>query len=250
MSNERLRVALHRAGLTHQRLGEQVGVDAKTVERWITSDRIPHARNRHAAARVLGEEDRWLWPAETTHLRDDLEPELVQLHIQRAKLGATEWLDMFARARQSIDVLVYAGLFLPEQIPGAVDELARKARSGTAVRVLLGDPDSPAVRVRGIEEGIGADAVALKIRNSLALLRRSLTSVPNLSVRLHGSTLYSSIYRFDDEMVVNQHVLGLPAAQAPALHLRRRGPGGLFDTYGDAYDRVWRESKPAWDEED
>ncbi|GMA87491.1 hypothetical protein GCM10025868_27410 [Angustibacter aerolatus] len=47
-------------------------------------------------------------------------------------------------------------------------------------------------------------------------------------------------------MLANTHVLGLPAAQAPVLELRRLAAGGLFDTYAAMYDRVWDDAEPAW----
>jgi hypothetical protein len=70
--------------------------------------------------------------------------------------------------------------------------------------------------------------------------------VQGIAVRLHATTLYTSIYRFDDDMLVNLHVYGLPAAHAPLLHLRRLSEGELFCTYSDAYERVWPEAIPAW----
>jgi hypothetical protein len=80
----------------------------------------------------------------------------------------------------------------------------------------------------------------------LSLLKRPFADDQEVAMRLHGSTLYTSIYRADDEMIANPHIIGLPAAQAPALHLRRIATGGLFDTYATAYDRVWDNAKPAW----
>lgn len=47
MTNERLRATITDAGLSLQEFGEQVGVDPKTVERWITKDRTPH-RSHHS----------------------------------------------------------------------------------------------------------------------------------------------------------------------------------------------------------
>jgi hypothetical protein len=43
--------------------------------------------------------------------------------------------------------------------------------------------------------------------------------------------LYNSIYRADDEMLVNPHVYGTAAAQAPVVHLQRHGDSDLFNTY-------------------
>jgi hypothetical protein len=247
MSNERLRDAMRRKGHTCESLAVVIGVDPKSVERWISLDRVPHAVNRADAARELDEDEGWLWPTAAKGRRAEqaARSELVQLHPRRSLLTPDDWLRLFGKAITYIDVLAYASLFLPEQLPAAVDLIKAKAADGVRVRLLLGDPASAAVSVRGIEEGIG-DAVATKVRNALALLRAPLAKAPNVSVRLHDTTLYTSIYRSDDEMIANPHVVGLPAAQAPALYLRRLAPGGLFDTYASAYDRVWEDAKPAW----
>jgi transcriptional regulator with XRE-family HTH domain len=60
--NETLRVAMARAGQTAESLAGQIGVDPKTTARWLTSDRIPHARHRVAAAAVLDQDVETLWP--------------------------------------------------------------------------------------------------------------------------------------------------------------------------------------------
>lgn len=247
MSNERLRDAMRRSGHDYESLGVAIGVDPKSVERWVTLGRVPFPRNQVDAARAVGEDSMWLWPTARNARQTDqaASSELVQLYPRRSMLTPDDWLRVFSIASTFIDVLVYAGLFLPEQVPAAVDLIKAKAADGVRVRLLLGEPSAAAVGVRGIEEGIG-DAVATKVQNALSLMRRPLAKAPNVAVRLHGTTLYTSIYRGDDEMIANPHVIGLPAAQAPALHLRRLAPGGLFDTYAAAYDRVWEDSKPAW----
>jgi hypothetical protein len=246
MTNERLRDALARSGHSYESLGELIDVDAKSIQRWVALDRVPHGRNRHTAADILGEKDTWLWPnAPGARSEQAAQSELVQLYPRRSALTYDDWIRFFSRATTFLDVLVYAGLFLPEHMPGAIDLIKDKAAAGVRVRLLLGEPGSAAVAVRGVEEGIG-DAVETKVRNALSLLKRPLVKASNVTVRLHGTTLYTSIYRIDDEMIANPHVIGLPAAQAPALHLRRIATGGLFDTYATAYDRVWDDAKPAW----
>jgi len=52
--NERLRTTMLRAGLTVGELAECAGVEAKTVERWISKGRVPHRQHRWATARRLG----------------------------------------------------------------------------------------------------------------------------------------------------------------------------------------------------
>jgi hypothetical protein len=68
--------------------------------------------------------------------------------------------------------------------------------------------------------------------------------VPGIEIRAHDTVLYNSIYRFDDEMIVNPHVFGKIASHAPAIHLRRLSAGDLFTTYLDSLDAVWHLARP------
>lgn len=62
--------------------------------------------------------------------------------------------------------------------------------------------------------------MAAKIRNALVLYRR-LRNVEGIDFRLHDTILYNSIYRADDQLLVNTHIYGFPVAQAPVIHLRK-----------------------------
>jgi hypothetical protein len=68
--------------------------------------------------------------------------------------------------------------------------------------------------------------------------------MPCVEFRLHGTTLYNSIYRADDEMLVNGHVYGVGAYLAPVMHLQRVPGGELFDTYAESIERVWEAARP------
>lgn len=70
------------------------------------------------------------------------------------------------------------------------------------------------------------------------------THVPNIDLRLHRTTLYNSIFVYDDEMLVNQHIYGVYGYMAPILHLRRVEGADLFDMYAESFERVWREACP------
>ena len=54
--NQALRAALADTGETVESLAEQVGVDPKTVARWVNPGRLPHPRHRAAAAAALDRE--------------------------------------------------------------------------------------------------------------------------------------------------------------------------------------------------
>lgn len=247
MANQRLRDALLRNGMTIEDAAGQAGVDPKTVERWITTGRTPYPKHRHRIATLLGEAGSYLWPdaldVETSV--EVAESEVVQVYPNRNAVSHQVWDRLLGQASARVDVLVYVGMFLTEN-PAFVPALRAKGGGGGRVRLLLGDPDSREVQRRSADEGIGRAAISAKIRNALAFFGK-LDGAPGVEVRCHGTTLYNSIYRYDDEMIVNPHVYGIPAPHAPALHLRRLSAGCLFETYAQSFDRVWETAKaPKW----
>ena len=148
---------------------------------------------------------------------------------------------LFVSAEHEISILAYSALFLAED-SGILRILADKGSAGVTVRIALGDPDGPNAAERGKEEGIG-DAMAAKIRNALTLYR-PLTTVQNVEIRLHRTVLYNSIYRTDNQLLVNQHTYGVPAAQAPVFCLCDSDDGEMAALYLDSFERVWASSTP------
>lgn len=51
MANERLRAAMAAGGWTHDTLAQKVGIDPKSVERWVNKDRTPPTADRDAGRR-------------------------------------------------------------------------------------------------------------------------------------------------------------------------------------------------------
>jgi hypothetical protein len=146
------------------------------------------------------------------------------------------------QSQDAVDILVYAGLFLTDGIPDIAKRINRKAERGVRVRILLGDPASEAVVIRGAEEGL-FDGVAARIRLSLTHLQPAINRT-GVQIHLHDTNLYNSIFRFDDTLLVNTHVYGSPAAQSPVLHLRQVPGGRLFDHYMTSFEKVWDKSVP------
>ena len=62
MANERLRGCLAAAELTTVDLAAHVGVDVKTVERWIAKGRVPYRSHRTATTALLRTTEAFLWP--------------------------------------------------------------------------------------------------------------------------------------------------------------------------------------------
>jgi len=240
-ANERLRAAIFSAGLSVDDVAERLAVDRKTVDRWISGQR-PYKRNQHLVAKLLAQDPAYLWPVPSADEAGGLAgAELVSIWPVRSLVPVQQWVGLFAQAKLHIDVLVYAGFWLSEE-PWVRDILAERASAGVQVRFLLGDPSSAAVALRSEEEGIDG-VIPGKITNVLRNYRE-LTRHPATRFRFHATTLYNSIYRADDEMLVNSHVYGLPGHMTPLMHLRRVPGAELFASYLNSFERVWDESYP------
>ncbi|GAA3763018.1 XRE family transcriptional regulator [Salinactinospora qingdaonensis] len=239
--NEVLRQALAASRLTDTEVAARLSVDPKTVRRWLSGQK-PYPRHRWAVADLVGIPEHEIWP-ETAKPEDSPTSPAGLRHVypHRWAVPRQAWRELFDAAESEIGVLVYSGLFLADDT-GILRIFERKARSGVAVRILLGDPESPHVEQRGIEEGIG-EAMPAKIRNALVLYR-PLLDIENVELRLHNTVLYNSIYRADGQLLVNQHIYGTPAANAPVLHLDTHTSPDMAHTYAQSFEHTWDTSKP------
>ena len=52
-----------------------------------------------------------------------------------------------------------------------------------------------------------------------------------MEARQHGTTLYTSVFRFDDTLLVNTHAYGAAASHSPVMHLHKVAGGRLFNHY-------------------
>jgi transcriptional regulator with XRE-family HTH domain len=243
MANERLRAALLERGLTPNALAVELGVDIKTVERWV-SGRTPYRRHRYALSARLGVDEVYLWPdaLPREQVGAASESEILAVYPHRSEVPRDAWHRLFDAAQEEIGVLVYAGLFLAEDA-GLLRVLRKKAESGVRVRILVGDPQDRHIADRGEQEGLGDGAVASRINNALVLYR-PLRGVDGIEFRMHGTVLYNSIFRGDDQVMVNTHVYGVAAAYAPVWHLRKV-PGAEFASiYLESFERVWEAASP------
>ncbi|RFS82867.1 XRE family transcriptional regulator [Actinomadura spongiicola] len=235
--NDLLRRALADARLTEAGVAARLGVDPKTVQRWVAG-RVPYPRHRTRVASLVGRDEADLWPELTVvHVQEETPViEILATYGHRWAVPRPVWLQLFRSARTEIDILAYAGLFLAEDT-GIMRTLAERARDGVRVRILLGDPEGVCVAERGSDEGVG-ESMAAKIRNALVHYK-ALRDVDGVEIRLHDTVLYNSIYRADQDLLINPHAYGIAASHAPVLHLRRAGDGDMASTYLESFERVW-----------
>jgi hypothetical protein len=229
-----------RARLRENDVAAHLGVDPKTVRRWL-SGRVPYPSSRAILAELVGADEGDLWPEAGGPLSGPSRPEeLAAVFPHRWAIPRDVWRRFFESAEQQISVLAYSALFLAEDA-GLLGIIGGKASRGVRVRIGLGDPNCAAVIRRGEEEGIGK-AMSAKIENALTLYR-DIPGAEHIEIRLHETVLYNSIYLADDQLLVNQHTYGIPAAHSPVFCYRdsKRGVGAA---YQDCIDRIWTTAKP------
>ncbi|MFI5803483.1 XRE family transcriptional regulator [Streptomyces sp. NPDC051561] len=242
--NERLHSVLAQRGVSPESLAEVCEVDPKTVGRWL-GGRLPHPRHRFRAAQYLRMDESFLWPTpqqrapKPTPVVDD---ELIGTYQNRASVPRETWLTLLQEAKEQINVLVFSGTFFAQSNPHVAKMLGERASDGVRVRLCFGDPAGQAVSIRGREEGIG-DTLAAKVRASLTYYRPLLPTA-GCEVRLHDTTLYTSMFRYDDNLLINPHVWGQPASANPLLHLKRGDSTGWFENYAQSFEAVWAASRP------
>ena len=244
--NERLRGALLQRGLTVEQLAEACGVDPKTAGRWISLGRAPHRTTRETVAEVLGTTEAYLWPqvdaGRTVQSVAKAQAEIVAVYPDRASVPRDVWLQLLKSSQERIDVLVFSGTFLAQTNPRIAEMLRERTVQGVQVRMCFADPDGSAVAQRDAEEGLHG-TLGAKIRACMSYFVK-LIDTPNFEMRLHNSTLYASIFRYDDHALINPHIWGRPASGNPLLHVRQVGDENMFDKYTEGFENVWKEAVP------
>lgn len=236
-----------RAGVSADRLAEQVGVDPKSVWRWTNKAVIPRRVGLKArVAEILDVAEAEIWPAFMTAGREGeargVTDEVATAWAHRADVPKAHWWAMLSSAEAHIDLLGYAMQFLPEDHAGLAMLLFAKAAAGCQVRIALADPDSPCVADRDEEEGLGG-TLGARVRTTLTHFEE-LIGTERIDLRFHETRMYNSMFRGDDHMFVTPHLYGLKGCRAPLLSIRRVGDDGLFDGFLAHFERIWATSQP------
>ncbi|MFY1617759.1 helix-turn-helix domain-containing protein [Micromonospora sp. WMMD736] len=187
--NDALRAALAETGHSIESLAGLVGVDRKTVARWLNHDHIPHPRHRTAAASALRRPIGDIWP-DTSRRREpiwfrpwqEIEREAISLRsFQSTVLPGLLQTEAYARAvlagadviarsdveRHLASRLARQSILTREDPPhftAVVDEaVLRRPVGGRAtmreqVRALVTACEAPHVRVHIVPSTVGAYA--------------------------------------------------------------------------------------------
>lgn len=216
MAKDNLRQALKQAGIQPDELADIVGVDARSVRRWL-SGITPRPRQRAKIAGALDTTEHQLWPDIVT--APAAAPRPVDPVVGFASIGdlaAPDWKTLLREATEQIE-LVGSTLSPVLGTPGLPDLLAAKAKHGCQIRILTSN-SGPHLK---------------------PFLKR-----PGTQLRALAPTAHQTLYRFDDQLLLAIHLPGEDDQQAPLLHVRRAAPGGLFDRLADSCRQLWTDGRP------
>jgi len=246
VANDVLRRALSEAKLTERQLAERVGADPATVSRWVADEhRVPQQRLRWRVAEQLGCDEVALWPAAArAALKLGPDKEIRAVFPTRFAIPTSLYRQVLADATREIALCAYSYYGLWNRVPDLSEILRGKAEAGCRVRVTVGDPDSP--MTRRLEE---VDPEPLAWASAIEFSRRTLEPLADVvEVRRTDLTWGRSVYRFDDEAMVCLHVVPLPEASYPYLHLQRRQNDGIFDQVAVRHvEALWEAAGPVWE---
>ena len=249
MANERLRSALTRAGIDSDELAGRIGVEPKTVSRWLAGRTSPTPRHQAAVARALGRSVDDLWPdAVGEHEQEDARREIVGAWPHATDLRAIDWRVLLRGASAQVDLLSYR-LTEMLHLAGIVESLTAKGASGCRVRILLPAIDSTWVALAarelqgGEEDFVGRNALEREIELAIGYLQ-PLLGKPGIDVRVFYGDLFPVILRFDQDLLITQRLFGGPDGQGPLLHLHRQHPDGLFAQFEAHLEALHRSALP------
>lgn len=237
--NETLCRALLQARLTEEDVAVQLQVDPKTVRRWLEG-RVPYLRHRWALAALLELDETDLWPQlRRTRSRPD-QVQAIYPHLDAVPEDA--WLGLFGSAERGIGILADTQQPIAGY-PRVLAVLAEKAALGVRVRLCLPRPGCAAVvhsrttedeRVPAAEEHHGAPAAFWELHGD-----------GQVEIRLHESVVYAAVYFADDQLLVSQQAYGVPAREAPVLHLHQTEDGDMSSAYLASFNEVWSSAQPS-----
>jgi len=237
--NETLCRALIQARLTEEDVAARLQVDPKTVRRWLEG-RVPYLRHRWAIAAMVGADETDLWPQlRTTRTRPD---EVVGIYPHRDAVPRDVWLRMFGFAQREIGILDDVDMPVATD-PTIAAVLAERARSGVKMRICVHDTNTQA----GMQATVCPDSghtLESRVRKALVIYA-PLGATGEVQIRLHRGVVYNSMYSADDQMLVGQHVYGMPIKSSPVLHLERAEGSDMVAVFSEAFETAWAAAGPA-----
>jgi len=254
--NVALAQALAAKNMTPRTLARALGINVKTVERWIDGAAVPQKANARPAADALGIPVQMLWPelAElhpgASGLADPPPPtaDLTAVFLTRNEFQNTITTD---RLFGSATTICVSGLSLNMLCQGYRDvEIARLLRAGTTIRALFLDPDGRHIGYREEEEEYQPGVLSNLTRTNIATLVRIGVRLPaeaaaNLQIRTYDEPLRFNLTLVDDTGIVQPYLPHGRGLDAPTFMIENTHDApGLFEVFTEVFEDYWNRGEP------
>ncbi|WP_088802449.1 MULTISPECIES: hypothetical protein [unclassified Streptomyces] len=184
-----------------------------------------------------------LWPKSVrSHVKTGHDREIVAAYPFRSAAPTSLWASLIDGASQTLTFAGYTNYFLWQQHPRLGARLAAKAKHGTRVRFLVGDPESEVTTKREEVEGVPL-TVSTRIRITLDALAK-MGRHEGVEVRFSDQHIALSVFMFDDHMLVTPHIASLLGDESPMFHIRRLEDDGLYDRFASHVTALWEGGRP------
>jgi hypothetical protein len=186
-----------------------------------------------------------LWPSVVrSAIKAGADREVHEVFGTHSAVPPTLWHKLVSDAKREImfcDVVSYWYWF---EVPELSAMLREKAQAGCRVRVTVGDPADPDVRADEEATDIPL-TLSSRIGQTLHLLEplQDVVQVRRVPLAAAGGR---SVYRGDDQAVAHVWLHGQMGIDFPALHLRKRQSGGIFDQMVKHTESLWQAAVPLW----
>lgn len=172
--------------------------------------------------------------------------EVTEVYPKRSNVPRELWEQLVGCAKSEISLGGYTNYFFWMEIPDFGEKLRKKAAAGVRVRILVGDPDGEVTHRREQVENAPL-ALSTRIRITLDELSK-LGPVAGIEVRFSEANAEAhvsrSIFRFDCEALVAEHIAERLGHGSLTFHLHRRQTDGPFDQYIAHFEHLWSGGKP------
>jgi len=176
--------------------------------------------------------------------RTDLE--IVEVFPHRSDVPDELWEQLISGARAEIFLAGYSNYFFWTERPKFSETLRTKAEDGTRIRILVGDPEHEVTRRREQVENAPL-TLSTRIRitldelDKLGPIQGIETRFSNVNAEAHVSR---SIFRFDQEALICEHIAERLGHGSLTFHLHRMQKDGPFDQYNAHAEHLWQGGRP------
>lgn len=212
---------------------------------WTPSDTDLHELQAHADPSRLTDDS--LISELIRRYRQRTDREIVGVYSKRSEVPDELWNRLFNTARSEIFLGGYTNYFFWTERTDFNDFLRDRAAAGVRIRVLVGDPDGAVTLNREQVENVPF-TVSTRIRITLDELNK-LGPTPGIEVRLSDvnaeAHVSRSIFVFDREALVCEHIAERLGHGSLTFHIRKLQDNGPYDQYKAHLDHLW-EGAHSW----